>query len=42
MICDSPNTLPAQAARLLLAWYDVHKRRMPWRDICDPYATWVS
>lgn len=30
------------AAKALLAWYDVHKRAMPWRDIHDPYATWVS
>lgn len=26
----------------LLCWYDIHKRRMPWRDIHNPYATWVS
>ncbi len=26
----------------LLTWYDRHKRRLPWRDINDPYATWVS
>lgn len=26
----------------LLAWYDAHKRVLPWRDIQDPYATWVS
>ena len=27
---------------LLLPWYDAHKRSLPWRDIHDPYATWVS
>ena len=26
----------------LLDWYDDHKREMPWRDIDDPYKTWVS
>jgi A/G-specific adenine glycosylase len=26
----------------LLAWYDQNKRIMPWRDIRNPYATWVS
>lgn len=32
-----------QAVRAaLLAWYDAHKRIMPWRGIHDPYATWVS
>ena len=28
--------------RRLLAWYDAHKREMPWRDHPDPYAVWVS
>ena len=27
---------------LLLNWYDEHKRLLPWRDIRNPYATWVS
>jgi len=26
----------------LLTWYDAHRRRLPWRDISDAYATWVS
>ncbi len=26
----------------LLDWYDRHRRDLPWRDIDDPYATWVS
>lgn len=29
------------AARLL-AWYDTNKRALPWRDVGDPWATWVS
>jgi A/G-specific adenine glycosylase len=28
--------------RALLAWYDVHKRDLPWRRTRDPYAIWVS
>ena len=27
---------------LLLAWYDLHARTLPWRGIHDPYRTWVS
>lgn len=30
---------PAEA---LLAWYDRSRRDLPWRDVGDPYATWVS
>jgi A/G-specific adenine glycosylase len=26
----------------LLAWYDVHKRDLPWRRDRDPYRIWVS
>ena len=26
----------------LLAWFDTHKRDLPWRRTCDPYAIWVS
>ncbi len=32
------NTIPMD----LLAWYDRHRRQLPWRDISNPYATWVS
>ena len=32
-----------QFARALLAWYDVNKRDLPWRQRQhDPYAVWVS
>ncbi len=32
-----------QFARDLLAWYDAHKRDLPWRRLGhDPYAVWVS
>ena len=26
----------------LLAWYDVHKRTLPWRGTKNPYQVWVS
>jgi A/G-specific adenine glycosylase len=26
----------------LLAWYDAHRRDLPWRRTTDPYAIWVS
>lgn len=26
----------------LLAWYEQHKRDLPWRHVEDPYAIWVS
>lgn len=29
-------------APLLLKWYDVHRRTLPWREDVSPYRTWVS
>lgn len=26
----------------LLAWFDTHKRDLPWRGVDDPYAVWIS
>ena len=26
----------------LLAWFRQHRRDLPWRDVADPYAVWVS
>ncbi|MBQ6602612.1 MAG: A/G-specific adenine glycosylase [Eubacterium sp.] len=31
-----------QLPGLLLAWYDEHKRRLPWRDDPSAYHVWVS
>jgi len=31
-----------QIAEPLLAWYDGHKRTLPWRENRDPYRIWVS
>ena len=35
-------TRPDQIAPFLLAWYDQHARRLPWRDDPSPYRVWVS
>jgi A/G-specific adenine glycosylase len=39
-----PSARPAAAA--LLAWYDRHRRRLPWRaapgEAADPYRVWLS
>ncbi|MDB5689061.1 MAG: A/G-specific adenine glycosylase [Sphingomonas bacterium] len=39
--------MPVDAATALLAWYDVHARRLPWRAApgavpTDPYRVWLS
>lgn len=26
----------------LIAWYQVNKRNLPWREVADPYKIWVS
>ncbi len=26
----------------LLQWYAAHRRDLPWRDVADPYAVWLS
>jgi len=31
-----------QFRRLLLAWYDLHARDLPWRKDHDPYRVWLS
>ncbi len=36
-----PLPLPPIAPPLL-AWYDTHKRTLPWRGAQDPYKIWVS
>lgn len=33
---------PQKAAQLLMAWYEENKRDLPFRDIANPYFTWVS
>lgn len=33
---------PRRERKRLLAWYDSHRRDLPWRNTADPYAVWVS
>ena len=41
-----PKTKSASPAERLLAWWDVHRRDLPWRagrgETADPYAVWLS
>lgn len=32
----------SQIVSPLLEWYDENKRTLPWREVSDPYAIWVS
>ncbi len=31
-----------QIQQVLTRWYQIHQRRLPWRDSADPYHIWVS
>jgi len=42
-----PDNAPESIAPALLAWYDAHARRLPWRappgaNATDPYRVWLS
>jgi len=43
---DSLSLPPEVLATRLLAWYDRHRRRLPWRaepgETTDPYRVWLS
>jgi len=43
---EAARTVPPlnadQFAHRLLAWYDQHKRELPWRKDRDPYRIWLS
>src|SRR3954464_9804169 len=42
----APKTKKLELSRRLLAWYDVHRRVLPWRAVAgkraDPYRIWLS
>ena len=40
--CEHHRRSFAPVRRALLAWYDHHKRDLPWRRTRDPYAVWIS
>jgi A/G-specific adenine glycosylase len=37
-----PSPASRQIRRSLLAWFDAHRRDLPWRDTRDPYRIWVA
>ncbi|RYG24945.1 A/G-specific adenine glycosylase [bacterium] len=41
-IVSQPSAPAAGLHEPLLAWYDEHKRDLPWRRTRDPYAIWAS
>src|SRR5262249_27450454 len=38
----TPAQLRPRVSRRLLAWFDRHRRDLPWRRDRDPYRIWVS
>lgn len=42
MLADGLKDSVHLARPALLAWFDRHKRDLPWRRTTDPYAIWVS
>src|ERR1700739_521986 len=43
---QSPTAIASDRPALLLAWYDRHRRKLPWRaaagERADPYRVWLS
>jgi A/G-specific adenine glycosylase len=37
-----PKTTHTDTFALLLAWYEQHRRELPWRETRDPYRIWIS
>src|SRR5690348_10914063 len=46
MAARQRSRIPDSPAAALLAWYDVHRRVLPWRappgERADPYRVWLS
>nr|WP_158942702.1 A/G-specific adenine glycosylase [Granulicella sp. S190] len=45
MLSPAPKNAPLDAAlfrRKLSTWYRAHARVLPWRNVTDPYRTWLS
>ncbi len=46
MTAAAASISPAELSKRLLAWYDRHRRRLPWRalpgETVDPYRVWLS
>jgi A/G-specific adenine glycosylase len=39
---SSSNSQQRRFRKNLLAWYDLHRRDLPWRESRDPYRVWLS
>lgn len=39
---NEPKAILEKLPAPLLAWYDTHRRYLPWREEVSPYRTWVS
>jgi A/G-specific adenine glycosylase len=42
LLADWPDFVVADLQQSLLAWYRQQGRNLPWRNIDDPYAIWIS
>jgi A/G-specific adenine glycosylase len=42
MVKDKQPNVNQDLPALLLAWYQKNKRDLPFRDVCNPYHTWLS
>ncbi len=36
------NSQKVEFQNAILSWFERHKRDLPWRQTCDPYAIWIS
>ena len=41
-MANDHDEAPRQIQARLLAWYDTHRRSMPWRESPSPWGIWVS
>jgi A/G-specific adenine glycosylase len=41
-MASRPTVAEGRVSALLLAWFDRHRRDLPWRRTHDPYRIWVS
>ncbi len=39
---EKDNYSSSNISAILIEWYNINKRDLPWRDISDPYLIWIS
>lgn len=46
MSMSLPNPIrdvkPSEISRVLIQWYEINRRELPWRETSDPYKIWIS